>query len=100
MFRETDKDFSAPVKLLLKEMPDVILVPAYSSSAGKIIRTLRETGFKGLILGGDSWNGTGLLANCGDPGDAAFSSTLPSHSRIICKSTGILPEKSPVALNT
>ena len=75
-FRETDKDFSAPVKLLLKEMPDVILVPAYSSSAGKIIKTLRASGFKGLILGGDSWNGTGLLANCGDPGDAAFSSAF------------------------
>ena len=72
-FRETDKDFAAPVQMLLKEMPDVVLVPANSANAGKIIRTLRQAGFHGLILGGDSWNGSELLLNCGDPGDAAFS---------------------------
>ena len=72
-FRETDKDFTAPVKQLLKEIPDVVLVPANSVNAGKIIQTLRQAGFHGLILGGDSWNGSGLLPNCGNPGDAAFS---------------------------
>ena len=74
-FRETDKDFTAPAKMLLKDHPDVIFVPAYPECAGRIVKALREAGFKGLILGGDGWYGDAFLANCGsNPGDAAFSS--------------------------
>ena len=73
-FRETDRDFAAPVKMLLKEHPDVVFVPAYPACAGKIVRTLRENGFKGLILGGDGWFGDAFFTHCGNKvGDAAFS---------------------------
>lgn len=74
-FRETDPDFNAPVKLLLRDFPDAVFVPAYAACAGRIVKTLRAAGFRGLILGGDSWNGEQLFAaGCGDPGDAVFSS--------------------------
>ena len=74
-FRETDKDFSGPVKMLLKEQPDVVFVPAYPACAGKIVKALRDAGFKGLALGGDGWYGDDFLAHCGPQvGDAAFSS--------------------------
>jgi hypothetical protein len=55
----------------------VIFVPAYSACAGRIVKALRLAGFRGLILGGDSWNGEqAFAANCGDPGDAAFSTAF------------------------
>lgn len=82
-FRETDKDFSAPAKQLMKEPPDVIFVPAYAVCAGKIVRALRQAGFRGLILGGDGWQAEAFLAHCGDPGDAAFTTAYaPDEPRI------------------
>ena len=73
-FRENDPDFKAPVKALLKDHPDVVFVPAYPECAGRIVRTLREEGFKGLILGGDGLYGDAFFHRCGPAvGDAAFS---------------------------
>ncbi len=73
-FRETDTDFSGAVQELLRDVPDVIFVPAFPACAAKIIRALRQGGFKGLILGGDSWYSEELLRECGDPGDAVLGS--------------------------
>lgn len=74
-FRENDRDFAAPVKILLQGHPDAVFVPAYPACAGKIVRTLREAGFRGLILGGDGWSGDAFFTYCGPKvGDAAFSS--------------------------
>jgi len=79
-FRESDKDFSPQVRELLKEYPDAVFVPAYAECAARIIRALRQNGFKGLIMGGDAWNNPTLLKNCGDPGDAAFSGIYASDA--------------------
>ena len=78
-FRESDTDFHAAVRELLQNEPDVILVPAYPACAGKIVATIRECGFRGLILGSDSWFGDAFLRNCGmNAAPAAFTSAIPA----------------------
>ncbi len=72
-FRESDKDFSTAINTMLESVPDAIFVPAYAECAARIVAALRQTGFKGLIMGGDSWNGPEFCKKCQDPGDAAFS---------------------------
>lgn len=72
-FRENDSDVRPVVRELLTAAPDVIFVPAYPAAAGRIVRQIRETGFGGLILGSDSWEGEAFLESAGNaPGDIAF----------------------------
>ena len=74
-FRESEADFSRVSREILAKEPDVVMVPAYPKCAGRIVKSLRENGFRGLIIGGDSWNGAEFLEHCGpNPGPAAFSS--------------------------
>ena len=78
-FRESDDDFRPAVTELLRGEPDVVMVPAYPACAGKIIATLRDCGFRGLILGSDSWWGDDLLRYCGmNAAPAVFPSTIPA----------------------
>ncbi len=75
-FRENQTDFRPLLRELLAGMPDVVFVPAFPEAAGRIIRQLRELGYRGLILGGDSWSGEKLLKECG-PDAAPASFTVP-----------------------
>ncbi|MBO5762640.1 MAG: ABC transporter substrate-binding protein [Lentisphaeria bacterium] len=80
-FRESDQDFSKVAREILAKEPDVVMVPAYPKCAGMIVKALREAGFRGLILGSDSWNGQEFLEHCGpNPGPAVFGS-------VYCKET-------------
>lgn len=74
-YRESQTDFKMVLKELIAAAPDVILIPAYPATAGKIVRQARELGYAGLLLGSDSWHGEEFFRNCGpNPGDVAFSS--------------------------
>ncbi len=73
-FRESMTDFRPQLRELLAAGLDVLFVPSYSACAGRIVRQARELGYRGLILGGDGWNGAEFLRECGkNPGDVAFS---------------------------
>ncbi len=73
-FRESMTDFRPQLRDLLAAGLDVLFVPAYPACAGRIVRQARELGYRGLILGGDGWNGAEFLKECGkQPGDVAFS---------------------------
>lgn len=75
-FRENQTDFRPLLREVLSGTPDVVFVPAFPETAGRIIRQLRELGYHGLILGGDSWSGEKLLQECG-PDAAPASFTVP-----------------------
>ena len=73
-FRNDMTDFTPNLRELLLSGPQVILVPAETSVSGRIVRRIRELGFRGLIIGPDSWDEREFLQECGPaPGDCAYT---------------------------
>ena len=73
-FRSDMEDFTPQIRELLVAGPQAVLVPAETRTAGRIVRQLRECGFRGVILGPDSWDEHEFLEECGPfPGDCVFT---------------------------
>lgn len=71
-FRESDRDFSEPLKKLLEQHIDVLLLPAYPECAGEIVAAARKLGYLGLIVAPDSVS------------EKAFFKALPRNAGEIC----------------
>ncbi len=68
------QDFEQSVSMLLAANPDLIFVPGYNIEVLKIIRTVRNAGFSGPILGGDGWSSLLLMDQEGQSLDNTFFS--------------------------
>lgn len=57
------QDFSAQLNRIqnLEEKPDVLFISSYMPDLGTIIRSIREVGIDTPIMGGDSYDDTGLV---------------------------------------
>jgi branched-chain amino acid transport system substrate-binding protein len=62
------QDFSAQLNRIqnLDEKPDVLFISSYMPDLGTIIRSIREIGIETPIMGGDSYDDTGLFAALGE----------------------------------
>ena len=65
-FTTKDVDFSAQLTKIIKAKPDVLFVPQYYQEVPLIVKQARELGYKGPILGSDSWGSAELMNLCGD----------------------------------
>ncbi|GAB6039101.1 ABC transporter substrate-binding protein [Fundidesulfovibrio butyratiphilus] len=65
-FTTKDVDFSAQLTKIIKAKPDVLFVPQYYNEVPLIIKQARELGYKGPVLGSDSWGSAELMNLCGD----------------------------------
>jgi len=65
-FTTKDVDFSAQLTKIIKAKPDMLFVPQYYNEVGLIVKQARDLGFKGPILGSDSWGSAELMNLCGD----------------------------------
>jgi len=65
-FTTKDVDFSAQLTKIIKAKPDVLFTPQYYNEVPLIVKQARELGYKGPILGSDSWGSAELMALCGD----------------------------------
>lgn len=65
-FTTKDVDFSAQLTKIIKGKPDFLFTPQYYNEVPLIVRQARELGFKGPILGSDSWGSAELMGLCGD----------------------------------
>ncbi len=81
-YREDMEDFTAPLRELLSYAPQAIVVPASPATSGKLVRQLRNLGFRGVIVGPDSWDENEFLDQCGpQPGDCAFIAFYSDDNR-------------------
>jgi branched-chain amino acid transport system substrate-binding protein len=69
-YQEGDSDFRAQLGQLKQSNPEVIFVPGYYKEVGQIARQAREMGITAPLIGGDGWNGDGLIEGAGGPGKA------------------------------
>jgi len=65
-FTTKDVDFSAQLTKIIKAKPDVIFVPQYYQEVPLILKQARDLGYKGPVLGSDSWESADLMKLCGD----------------------------------
>ncbi len=70
-----DKDFSAQLTKISSLAPDVVFLPNYYSEIPLQVRQLKELGYKGIILGSDSWGSSELLTLCGKDCEGLYFST-------------------------
>ncbi|MBS1371816.1 MAG: ABC transporter substrate-binding protein [Lentisphaeria bacterium] len=72
-FQGNKDDFVKKLHELVSYGPQAILIPAEPENAGRLVKYIRELGYRGLLLGPESWDEPVFLRECGpQPGDCAF----------------------------
>ncbi len=65
-FLTSEKDLTAHLDKIVASDADVLFLPQYSHEIPSIISQARARGWKKVILGGDAWESSDLMPNCGD----------------------------------
>jgi branched-chain amino acid transport system substrate-binding protein len=59
-YKKTDSDYNAQVSQALQAQPDVLVLTGYYTNVGNIVKTARQAGFGGPVVGGDGWDSDSL----------------------------------------
>ncbi|WP_136809272.1 ABC transporter substrate-binding protein [Desulfosediminicola flagellatus] len=65
-YEADDSDLSALLATIVKSDADVLFVPQYAHELPNILKQIRAAGWKKSVLGGDAWEASDLMENCGD----------------------------------
>lgn len=65
-FQTDFSDLSAQIKSINQSGADVLFLPQYSNELPQILKQLRDGGWDKPIMGGDGWESSDLMENCGD----------------------------------
>jgi branched-chain amino acid transport system substrate-binding protein len=65
-FLSSEKDYSHYFEKIVSSDADVLFIPQYSDEIPMIIKQARKNGWKKAIFGGDAWESSDLMAECGD----------------------------------
>ncbi len=65
-FLSSEKDYSHYFEKIVASDADVLFIPQYSDEIPAIIKQARKNGWKKAIFGGDAWESSDLMAECGD----------------------------------
>jgi branched-chain amino acid transport system substrate-binding protein len=61
-----EKDLSGYLDRIVASDADVLFLPQYAHEIPSLVRQARARGWEKPILGGDAWESSDLMANCGD----------------------------------
>lgn len=76
-FGATDTEFKAQLTKIVETNPEALYVPGYYEKNALIMRQAQETGFTGLICGGDGWDG--ILTQFKDDVEKANGAIFSNH---------------------
>ena len=77
-------DYESAMRQVMTHAPRAIILPVEAALAAKMIRKLRELGYKGIICGPDSWDSEALiqgLAGLEKPGDCVYMGLFSTDSK-------------------
>ncbi len=74
-FTTKDTDFSSQLTKIVKSGADVLFVPQYYSEVPLIVNQAKDLGWKGPIVGSDSWGSGPTFELCGEACKGLFFST-------------------------
>ena len=78
------EDYESAMRKVMTHAPRAIILPVEATLAAKMIRKLRELGYKGIICGPDSWDSEALiqgLAGLETPGDCVYMGLFSTDSK-------------------
>lgn len=70
-----DTDFRGPLVAVKKAKPQAVYLPGFYNEVGVIARQAREVGLTQPLLGGDGWDGNGLLELAGGALEGSYYSS-------------------------
>lgn len=65
-YESDPSNLTASIKKIVASGADVLFVPQYAHELPGILKQVRAAGWKKPILGGDAWEASDLMENCGD----------------------------------
>lgn len=65
-FLSNETDLSAHLKRIVASGAEVLFVPQYDNEIPNIVKQAKAVGWDKVILGGDAWETSGLMEQCGD----------------------------------
>lgn len=74
-YQTGDVDFTAQLNAVISKHPDVIFSSGYYGEAALLAKQAREMGFKGTLLGGDTWDAPELIQIAGPAAEGLTFST-------------------------
>ncbi len=74
-FTTKDADFSSQLTNIIKSGAEVLFTPQYYNEVALIVQQAHELGFKGPIVGSDSWGSAETVKLCGEDCYGLFFST-------------------------
>ena len=74
-FTTNDVDFSAQLTNIVASGADVLFLPQYYNEIPLIVKQAKSLGWKGPIMGSDSWGSGDLMGLCGDDCKGYYFST-------------------------
>ena len=63
-FKTGDKNFLSQINEILDSQPDLVIVSGLTSEGGRVVEQLREAGYEGVLIGGDSLNTPKIINIC------------------------------------
>lgn len=74
-FLSSEKDLTSHLDKIVASDADVLFLPQYAHEIPSFVGQARARGWKKPILGGDAWESSDLIANCGDKCKGLFYSS-------------------------
>jgi branched-chain amino acid transport system substrate-binding protein len=67
-----DTDLTAQMSAIAKSKPDVIFAPGFYTTAPLVARFVKQSGFKGILIGSDGWDSPNLLQGGSEPFEGVY----------------------------
>ena len=71
-YSSSDTDLSAQTSALIAAKPDVIFAPGFYTTAPLVARSVKQSGFKGILIGSDGWDSPSLLEGGSEPFEGVY----------------------------
>ena len=71
-----ETDFSEQLGPIAESAPDVFFLPGFSTEIPLVVQQAKDLGIGGILLGGDSWDNSALIASHGAILEGSFFSTF------------------------
>jgi branched-chain amino acid transport system substrate-binding protein len=67
-----DTDLTAQMSSITKSKPDIIFAPGFYTTAPLVARAVKQSGFKGILIGSDGWDSPDLLEGGSEPFEGVY----------------------------
>ena len=72
VYRSGDTDLTLSMSSILQSNVDVIFAPGFYTTAPLVARSVRQSGFKGILIGSDGWDSPRLLEGGSEPFEGVY----------------------------